>query len=78
MKKLTVYSLGGGEEEKLKKLLERRGYYIFENGSIVQSNETTPGKFVAVLYKHSFPSLSCIVLHEKDSKLKKLLEDFKA
>ncbi|MCX6746628.1 MAG: hypothetical protein NTU63_00660 [Candidatus Pacearchaeota archaeon] len=77
MRKLTAYFLEVGDEEKLKRLLERRGYCIFENGGIVQANDNTPGKFDAVIYHYRFPPLACVVLHGKDSKLKKLLEDFK-
>ena len=78
MKELTAYPLEAKDEEKIKELLTEKGYYISDNGAIVsQNNQYIPGKFVAVIYHNTFPRLSCIVLHHEDSKLKKLLEDFK-
>ncbi len=76
MKELTAYSIEGNEK-KLRALLVKKGYYIFEDDSIVvQNNQYTPGKFVAIIYHNTFPRLSCVVLHHDDSRLKKLLEDF--
>jgi hypothetical protein len=78
MRKLNAYFLKQGYEEELKELLRIKGYCVFEEGAIVQANEKTAGKFDAVIYHYRFPPLACVVMHGEDSKLKKLLEEFRA